>query len=215
MIVSKIKANNLCKPPGIGKDDSSSRRVGNEVADQMIENGAKGMTQIETQPGDTLESVAKGHLQGSGQKVDLGNLLFEQHKILNDNHKQIKEKMRPGEDPKDLRTFRGRELPQGIKINLSTTHTQFSNTPSDPVDRSQTDPSNRPNGSTNEEQYKAISGSTTADATDEQNQLDGDNSFAGAGSMSNTGYALELHNVGLSDDVKKGMNNFMKKNKVY
>ncbi|MEW5820624.1 MAG: hypothetical protein AB1782_10575 [Cyanobacteriota bacterium] len=208
MIVSRIKGNNLCKPAGIGKDDSSSRRVADDVGEQMTQNGQNGMTQIETQPGDTLESVAKGHLQGSGQKVDLGNLLFEQRNILHQNWDQIQGNMKnKSNNPKDLMTFRGMELPQGIKINLNETHTQYSNTPTNPVERSTLDPSQRPNGANETD-------NTTSDAAEAQNDSNND-SYAGAGVISNTGYALELHNVGLSDEVKQGMNKYMNKNKIF
>lgn len=208
MKVSLVKANKLCKPPGIGKDDSSSRRIGNEVAEQMDAHGQNGMTQIETQPGDTLQSVAKGHLMGSGQKVDLGNLLSEQRKILHENKDQIKDGMKgSSKDPNDFMTHRGRELPQGIKINLSTTHTQHSMTPADPQGRDQLTPGT----TTQETDDRNIADQPTPAA--QQNSLDSDNNFAGAGSMSETQYALDMMNVGLSDDVKQGMNNFLSKKK--
>lgn len=211
MKVSLVKANKLCKPPGIGKDDSSSRRVGDEVAEQMGANGQGGMTQIETQPGDTLQSIAKGHLMGSGQKVDIGSLLFEQRNILHQNQDKIKAGMKGGsKDPKDFMTHRGRELPQGIKINLQTTHTQHSITPSNPVERSQLTP-----GSTTVDWDSASYADKQTVGTQQSNTMSGSNNFAGAGSMSDTQYALEMRDVGLSDDVKQGMNNFLSKKKKY
>lgn len=206
MIVTKVGANKLTKPAGLNKDDSSSRRVAEDVSQQMEMNGAGGMTQIETGPGDTLESVAKGHLQGTGQKVDIGSLLFEQHKILNENYDQIASNVKDGSNPKDFRTFKGRELPQGLKINLSTTHTQHSATPINPEERDETMPSKADNDSLRDSEQL----DSTLDSVGTQNTADGNNFYAGAGSMSNTNYALEMFNVGLSNDTKMGMANYLK-----
>ena len=208
MKVSLVKANKLCQPGGIGKDDSSSRRIGDEVADQMDGHGQNGMTQIETQPGDTLQSVAKGHLMGSGQKVDVGSLLSEQRKILHENEDQIKGGMKgSSKDPNDFMTHRGRELPAGIKIDLSTTHTQYSMTPASPENRDQLEP-----GSTTEETDDTNIADQPTDQT-QDNKLDGKNNYAGAGSMSDTQYMMDMLSVGLSDDVKQGIHNFLSKKK--
>lgn len=204
MIISPIKANKLCKPAGIGKDDSSSRRIANDVSEQMDANSS-GISQIETGPGDTLESVAKGHLRGSGQKVDIGSMLFEQHKILSENYDQIKGGMKGKEkDPENFRTFRGRELPQGIKINLNTNNTQHSMAPANPMERSQSSPSMQT------KENEANDNKNQDDNIEAQNDSDSSNFYAGAGSISNTQYALEFQDVQLSDDVKKGMSKFFK-----
>lgn len=208
MIVSSVKANKLCKPPGIGKDDSSSQRVGDEVADQMHLNGQGGMTEITTQPGDTLESIAKGNLKGTGQKVDLGNLLFEQKNILHENFDQIKAGMKGPEkdkNPEDFRTFRGRELPTGLQIKMQTTHTEHSMTPTNPMERQEMTPSSKEKGenttSSNEELMQQMNNPNTTDY------------FAGAGNISDTQYALEMFSVGLNPDVVEGMAKYMKKQK--
>jgi hypothetical protein len=197
MIVSKVKATNLCKPPGMGKDDSSSRRVAEDVSEQM-ENSPNGIQQIETGPGDTLESVAKGHLKGSGQKMDLGNILFNQQKIVSDNYDQIQAGMKDkGKNPEDFKTFRGRELPQGIKLNLETSHTQNSITPTNPMER---DHSHATSGTKDAQ---------NADPVDQQNSAENDDKYSAAGSISNTQYALELQGISLSKETQQGMQKYL------
>lgn len=203
MMVTKIKSPQLTKPAGIGIDDTTSRRVSGEVAENM-DNNPGGMTQIETGPGDTLESIAKGHLQGSGQKVDLGNMLFEQSKIISENRDEIAKNSRDGTKPDDFRTFKGRELPQGIKINLSTSHTPNSITPANPQDRNQS----QSTSGKNKDQESADS-LGYLDPLGAQSLCNDDNFYAGAGSISETRYALEYQNVGLSDEAKKGMAKYL------
>jgi len=202
MIVTKIKPSNLTTPPGIGKDDTSSRQVAEQVSEQQ-ENNPSGITQIETGPGDTLESVAKGHLKGSGQKVDLGNLHAQQN-ILSKNFDKIQENMdaNGSKNPQDFRTFKGRELPQGIKLDLETSHTQNSITPANPMERSQ--PSN-----TCGQNDDASDDTAKTDPINQQNKSDNNNKYAGAGSISNTQYALEMQDIGLSEEVKEGMAKFL------
>lgn len=197
MMIRRLSANNITSPIGINKQDSSSDRVSDEVSGNM-QNNPGGATQIETQPGDTLESVAKGSLSGSGQKMDIGNLLFEQKNIVSKNFDKLKQGMGPNESPNDFRTLRGKELPSGIKLDLQTTHTQNSLTPANPMERS-------PNAA-----------STTSD--NDQSQQDPmktqnnsqSNSYAGAGSISDTQYAIEMQNISLSDEAMDGVRKYLR-----
>lgn len=206
MIISKVKANNICKLPGGNKDDTTSRRVSDSVMEQMDNNGAGGMTQIETGPGDTLESIAKGNLGGTGQKVDKGNVLFEQSRIIQQNYKELKANMDdPNGDPKDFKNFKGKELPQGMKINLTTNHTQHSNTPTFDMN------------SQDDDRIQGASPSMTkcsdVDMLSQMNSKYGNDYFAGAGSISDTSYALEMFGVALPNDAKVGVSQYLNKKK--